>query len=281
MRKRIVRADPRPKNPNYVLLFALPIALWLTFSLLGFKKDPTAVYAAIPHTSAAQTSAPTSSPTPEPTRTPFLNYRWSYSGPPLETPTPTSTPTAVLPEETRVFGISGRRQSMPLSCESRSAVDWAAFFGFQIDEVEFHFGLPVHDNPDKGFVGSVYGSWGQTPPKPYGVHSPPVAQRLREYGVQAMHVYDMSLDELKSEIAAGRPVMIWVVGHVGLGTPVPYTDSEGDESIVAKFEHTVIVFGYTKNKLLILDGAKTYTRYTKEFMKSWGVLENQAVIWID
>ena len=186
-----------------------------------------------------------------------------------------------LPEETRVYGISGRRQSMPLSCESRSAVDWAGFFGFEIDETEFHFGLPVHDNPDKGFVGSVYGSWGQIPPKPYGVHSPPVAQRLREYGVQAMHVYDMSLEELKAEIAAGRPVMIWVVGHVGLGTPVPYTDSEGDESIVAKFEHTVIVFGYTKNKLLILDGAKTYTRYTKEFMKSWGVLENQAVIWID
>jgi uncharacterized protein YvpB len=96
-----------------------------------------------------------------------------------------------------------------------------------------------------------------------------------------MHVFDMTLEQLKAEIAAGRPVMIWVTGHVGYSPPLLYTDSEGDESVVAKFEHTVIVFGYTENKLLILDGAKTYTRYNKEFMKSWGVLENQAVVWID
>ena len=75
--------------------------------------------------------------------------------------------------------------------------------------------------------------------------------------------------------------MIWVVGHVGLGSPVEYIDSEGDVSVVAKFEHTVIVIGYTKNKITILDGAITYTRYNKEFLKSWGVLENEAVIWID
>ena len=91
----------------------------------------------------------------------------------------------------------------------------------------------------------------------------------------------MNLDELKSEIAAGRPVMIWVVGHVGFGSPVKYTDSDGDISIVAKFEHTVIVIGYTENKITVLDGAKTYTRYNKEFLKSWGVLENQAIVWID
>jgi len=30
-----------------------------------------------------------------------------------------------------------------------------------------------------------------------------------------------------------------------------------------------------------LDGAKVYSKYKGEFLKSWGVLENQAVIWID
>ncbi len=267
--------------PFLISLNSLILGGFISYLLLNFQPEPIPVLAAVPHTSSALTSRKTTTPTPEPSRTPFL-YLVPTSTP-TATPVPTSTPapTLALPEEARVYGISGHRQSMPLSCESRSAVDWAAFFGETIDEYAFHNGLPVHDNPNKGFVGSVYGSWGQTPPKPYGVHAKPVAQRLREYGLNAKYVFDMSLDELKSEIAAGRPVMIWVVGHVGLGSPVEYIDSEGDVSIVAKFEHTVIVIGYTKNKITILDGAKTYTRYNKEFLKSWGVLENQAVIWID
>ena len=267
-------------HSSWTGLKILLAGLTLSLPLLLIQAEPIPVLAAVPHTSSAQDPG---SPTPVPTRTPFFSNRWSLTGSLRLTPTstPTPTPAPQLPEEARVYGISGRRQSLPLSCESRSAADWAAYFDFSIDEVEFHNGLPVHDNPDKGFVGDVNGSWGQTPPKPYGVHAPPVAQRLREYGLQAMHLYDMTLYQLKAEIAAGRPVMIWVTGHVGYSPPIEYTDSEGDLSVVAKFEHTVIVFGYTKNKVLILDGAKTYTRYNKEFMKSWDVLENQAVIWID
>ena len=170
---------------------------------------------------------------------------------------------------------------MPLSCESRSAVDWAAYFGKSINEYKFFNGLPVHDNPDKGFVGSVYGSWGQIPPNSYGVHSKPVAQRLREFGLNAKHVHDMTWKELKIEIAAGRPVIVWVIGHVARGTPVPYTASGGAVTTVARFQHTVIAIGYSEDKIMILDGAKVYTRHKGEFLKSWGVLENQAVIWID
>jgi hypothetical protein len=62
---------------------------------------------------------------------------------------------------------------------------------------------------------------------------------------------------------------------------VPYTTSEGEETIVAKFEHTVIAIGYMENKIIVVDGAKVYTRHKGEFLKSWGVLENQAVIWIE
>ena len=72
-----------------------------------------------------------------------------------------------------------------------------------------------------------------------------------------------------------------MVGHVNRGTPVPYTSSSGEQITVAKFEHTVIVTGYTEAKITVLDGARTYSIYQGEFIKSWGVLENQAVIWID
>jgi uncharacterized protein YvpB len=203
---------------------------------------------------------------------------------PTATPTQSSLSSPIigdLPSEVEIEGISGHRQSLPLSCEARSAVDWAAFFGRDIDEIQFFDGLPTHDNPELGFVGDVNGSWGQIPPKPYGVHAKPVAQRLREFGLNAKAVRGMTWEELQSELADNQPVILWVVGHVARGTPVPYSASDGEITTVAKFEHTVLAIGYTENKITVLDGAKVYSRHKGEFLKSWGVLENQAVIWID
>ncbi len=271
--------------PILIVLNLLTLGGFITHVIITEKQEPNQVFAAVPHTSSSLESQKVPTLTPESIRNPRSTMIPSATPTALPTfvpsATPTMTTTPALPVEAMIDGIVGHRQSMPLSCESRSAVDWAAFFGKTIDEKSFHNGLPVHDNPDKGFVGDVHGSWGQIPPKDYGVHGKPVAHRLREYGLKAKHVFDMGLDELKSEIATGRPVIIWVVGHVGYASPVEYTDSEGDISIVAKFEHTVIVIGYTENKITVLDGAKTYTRYYKEFLKSWGVLENQAIVWID
>lgn len=251
-------------------------------ALLLFNRGPDPVLNTEiipPPSSPTETSRPTITYTPFPpsplTPTPTASPTF------FATPTPTFTVTATLPPMSSIKGISGHPQSMPLSCESRSAVDWAGYFGKSINEYTFFNGLPVHDNPDKGFVGSVYGSWGQIPPAPYGVHAKPVAQRLREFGLKAKYVQGMTMKELKAEIAAGQPVIVWVIGHVNYGTPVPYTASGGAKTTVARFEHTVIVIGYTENKLTVLDGARVYTRYKKEFLKSWDVLGNQAVIWLD
>ncbi len=234
-------------------------------------------------------------------------YPYSAAGPDTSPPSPTNTPSAPpdqlqrspaadpgvpsltsmepdplgLPVERLIQGMTGKRQSMPLSCESRSAVDWAAYFGTQIDESAFFSGIPVSDNPEEGFVGSVYGSWGQTPPASYGVHAPPVAQRLREFGLNAKAVRGMTFQELKTEVASGQPVIVWVIGHVGLGSPTEYTAEDGEVVTVAKFEHTVIVIGYTEHEITVQDGGKVYSKYHKEFQKSWEVLGNQAVIWID
>jgi uncharacterized protein YvpB len=203
-------------------------------------------------------------PTPAPTATP--------------TNTPTGTPTPAFPPEASITDISGRFQALPLDCESRSAVDWAAYFEVEIDELEFFHSLPQSDNPDKGFVGDVYGAWGQIPPHPYGVHAEPIAALLRAYGLDAQAVRDFPLDALRLEIASGRPVIVWVTGQVAWGTPVPYTASDGDSTIVARYEHTVMVIGYNRHEVTILDGARVYTRLWSDFERSWGVLGNMAVI---
>ena len=199
-------------------------------------------------------------------------------GVPTPTPTPTGTPTPATPLEASITGISGRFQALPLDCESRSAVDWATYFGVSIDELEFFHSLPRSDNPDKGFVGDVYGSWGQIPPQPYGVHAEPIAALLRTYGLDAQAVRDFPMDALRAEIAVGRPVIVWVTGQVAWGTPVPYTASDGSSTIVARYEHTVMVIGYNKYEVRILDGARVYPRQWSDFERSWAVLGNMAVI---
>ncbi len=215
------------------------------------------------------TSTPTATLTPSPTLTPTATA----------TSPPTLTPT--LPDTASIQGISGRWPAYSLDCESRSAVDWAAYFGVVIDERAFFGGLPSSDNPDQGFVGNVHGAWGQIPPNDYGVHAKPVARLLRSYGLEADAAHGFSWQALQAEIAAGEPAIVWVVGRVARGTPVPYASSDGHQTTVVRFQHTVILIGYDQQSVPVLDGAWVYQRSVNDFLDSWGALGNMAVIWDD
>lgn len=195
--------------------------------------------------------------------------------PPPPAAAPASDP--ALPAEAHITDIGGRKQAYSLSCEARAAADWAAYFGFALDEDEFLHRLPVSDNPDFGFVGDVHGRWGQIPPDPYGVHAGPVAFLLRQHGLNAHAYKGLTWDHLRAQIAGGKPVIVWVTGHVGPGTQVAYTASDGRTTTVARFEHTVIVIGYTSDMVTILDGSKIYTRPLDVFLESWAVLGNMAI----
>ncbi|MEJ5202594.1 MAG: C39 family peptidase [Anaerolineales bacterium] len=194
-----------------------------------------------------------------------------------ETITPSPSPSPTLPPQARI-PLKGKSQTLPLSCEARSAVDWAAYFGVKIEELAFQQQLPRSDNPEEGFVGDVGGVWGLLPPRSYGVHAPPVATLLREYGLAAQARRNMTLEELKQEIATGRPVIVWVTGHVQSGKSSIYTTRTGRKVRVAAREHTVIVIGYTPETIIVLDGALTYGRATQNFLESWNVLDNMAVV---
>jgi uncharacterized protein YvpB len=223
-----------------------------------------------------QPLSPTLTPSITPSSSPTLSPTTTPTSAPTETPTDKPTPT--LAASAQIEGLKGRWPAYSLNCESRSAVDWAAYFGVQIDEMVFFNALPVSDNPDEGFVGYVDGPWGEIPPNDYGVHAEPVAEVLSQFGVNARALRGMSWRKLRAEIMAGRPVIVWVIGRVGLGTPVPYTDSNGDETVVARFEHTVIITGYSKRHVYVLDGYWVYTRPINDFLDSWAVLGNMAVV---
>ncbi len=220
---------------------------------------------------------PTSTPTPIPSPTPL----------PTETPVPTATPEPTEPpppeppssDSVLIQGIYGFPQTFMLDCESRSSVDWARYFGTQIDELEFLYGLPTSDDPNIGFVGGYNDFSGQIPPNSYGVHAAPIAAHLRAYGLPAVERYGYSFDDLKQELNQGDPVIAWIIYGITRGWSTTYTTSAGNEVLVAPNEHTVIVIGYDPYGVTILDGAMVYWRSTDDFLVSWGVLGNMAVIY--
>lgn len=148
----------------------------------------------------------------------------------------------------------------------------------RIDELQFLHSLPPSDNPERGFVGSVTGKWGQIPPEPYGVHAGPVATLLRAHGLKARAYHDLTWNQVRAEIAAGEPVIVWIVGHVEPGTSIIYTTPNGLEVIVAQYEHTVIAMGYAEDSVTVLDGVKIYSRPLSVFLDSWAALGNMGII---
>jgi uncharacterized protein YvpB len=190
----------------------------------------------------------------------------------------TPTATSDYPQSVHIYEITGQKMRISLDCEANSASIFAGYFGVKIDEVDFFLLLPVSDDPDKGFVGDVHDEWGNLPPKGYGVYPSPVVKLMVKKGVAVKDVYGFTLENLKREIAAGRPVIVWVIGRVETGQPVEYISSDGEKNIVAKFEHTVLVIGYDPWSVTILDGDTIYTRPTDLFLSSWGALGNMAII---
>lgn len=199
-------------------------------------------------------------------------------------PAPTPPPTPVnLPDSAYVGGMYGQDQALKLDCESRSAVDWARHFGVNINELDFLSLLPTSDDPETGFVGDPNGSWGNIPPNDYGVHAPPVANLLRDYGLTASSFKSLSWDDLRGEIAAGRPAIVWIIGgnfrNIVNGTPHYYSPvSTGDLTVVAPNEHTVILVGYGPDYVTVLNGANIYDVSIDQFLDSWSVLDFMAVL---
>jgi len=156
-------------------------------------------------------------------------------------------------------------------------VDWAAFFGEEINEFNFQYELPLSDNPDLGFVGEVHSPWGQTPPYGYGVHAAPIAELLQQYGLPARAAKGFTLEQVKQELSSGEPLIAWVIGNMVGGVPAEYTDKAGNTTIVAAYEHVVLLTGYDSDSIRYNNNGKVFEAPTDVFLSSWGVLGNMVV----
>jgi uncharacterized protein YvpB len=193
-----------------------------------------------------------------------------------------SADNAELPESHYIWNIWGHRQYFPIGCEASAAHDWAWYFGVDVNEFNFQMELPVSDNPDLGFVGSVEGPWGQVPPYAYGVHAAPVAQVLRDnYGMPARAAKEFTIEEIKREIASDQPVIAWVIGNCVGGIPYEYFDQAGNSVIVAAYEHVVIITGYNEESFRYMNNGKFYDIQYEYFENTWSVLGNMVLYLAD
>jgi len=196
---------------------------------------------------------------------------------PTATPTIRLTPTATAIPESAYLKIAAHPKYYYLGCEAAAAVDLAGYYDVSIYQADFQQKLLISDNPDLGFVGDVNGPWGQIPPYAYGVHAAPVADLLKNYGVNVEGGKGYTLDQVREKIAAGHPVIAWVIGNMVGGVPAEYKDSKGNTTIVAAYEHVVILTGYDKDSIRYVNNGNFFEVPYKVFLNSWGVLGNMAV----
>ncbi len=252
---------------------------WSDLALPNLSQESLNLPEAMAVLSATTTAQPelVASPTPtEAADNPALPPTLTPAAPTTSTPTP--VPAFSFPPSFYITGISGHSQVYKLGCEASAAVDWANYFGVHFYEFDFQVGLPLSDNPDYGYVGDVNSVWGQIPPYAYGVHADPVAELLVRYGLPAVSVKNYSLDALKHKLSESKPVIAWVIGNMEYSEPVHYIDSQGRESLVAPYEHVVILTGYSEESIRYMTNGAFYDVPTQVFLTSWGVLGNMAVI---
>lgn len=192
---------------------------------------------------------------------------------------PVSVHADELPPSAFVDGLVGHPQEHNLSCESRSATDVAAFWGAAFTEDDFFRRLPKSDNPHRGFLGDVDLPAGSMPPLGYGVYVGPVAATLRSFGLDARAQQAWNLDGLKTELAAGRPVMVWATYDMQLPGVETWVSSDGATSVVVKWQHTFIAVGYDEGGLMLVDAydGETKTFDYETFTLAWDQLGRMAV----
>jgi len=185
---------------------------------------------------------------------------------------------AGVPASYQIKGVPLYAQIHNLSCEYAAAKMVTAYWGEMIPESQFIANIPVRNNPHFGFRGNIDGSGGGL--TNYGIYSEPIANYLDTQGFNTNAFYG-DVASLKSEVAKGRPVMVWVTIALQATSPVR-TVQDGSPVKLIPGEHAVVVTGYDQGGIYVngpAEGIRTKFDWAS-FQRSWGYFDNMALsIW--
>jgi uncharacterized protein YvpB len=145
-----------------------------------------------------------------------------------------------LPPQVRLT-VARQRQSHSLSCESSAASMAAQYHGVPLSEADVLDALPRNDNPRLGFRGNVDGPTGSV--EDYGVYAGPVMSILNSRGLRVWPVKG-GLEGIKTVIAQGNPVLVWVTYDCLPSTPTEVM-IDGETVTLVPYQHVVVAIGYT------------------------------------
>ncbi|MFJ7245039.1 C39 family peptidase [Kitasatospora sp. NPDC098652] len=151
--------------------------------------------------------------------------------------------------------------------------------GVDRDHPEFGHSGPRSGDPYEAFVGDPDGS--ETAGTGFGVYSPPVAKAARSYGLTVRQDGSgISVQQLKDELAAGHPAVVWVDYLWRHLRSTTYTAYDGRSVLYAgPAEHTVVVTGFSGGRVSLNDPARGRTTVSEDdFADGYATYGHMAVV---
>ncbi|MFB7906090.1 C39 family peptidase [Kitasatospora sp. NPDC056076] len=151
--------------------------------------------------------------------------------------------------------------------------------GVDRDHPEFGHSGPLSGDPYVAFVGDPDGS--ESAGTGFGVYSPPVAGAARSYGLTVRQDGPgVSVQQLKDQLAAGHPAIVWVDYLWRHLRSTTYTAYDGRSVLYAgPDEHTVVVTGFSGGRVSLNDPARGRTTVPEEdFADGYATYGQMAVV---
>jgi len=185
-------------------------------------------------------------------------------------------PAAAAPQRVVIPGFPSVKQWYSLSCEYAAAAAVSLYWGRLVSQRDFLGEIPRNPNPHFGFRGNIFADWGGT--RNYGIYAEPLVPVLEARGYE-VDVFYGGTARLKSELAAGHPVVIWMTGKRG-AQPVTYQTHEGEPFKLVPYEHATVAYGYDGGGIWIMDvgdGNRYYYGWSN-FLARWNYFDQMALV---
>jgi len=174
-----------------------------------------------------------------------------------------------------VPGVTPYRQQRSLSCEYASVYIATMAFGKPVAEADSIAATPLDPNPHRGFRGNIDGEWGNT--IDYGVYAEALVPHLAEHGFVGEVSYGAEAINLRAQIDAGRPTIVWL-GYWG-DTGEYETDTTGSTYKLVPGYHNVVAYSYDASGVFVANpGTGTLEYYPWDrFLEMWAALDGMTL----
>lgn len=176
----------------------------------------------------------------------------------------------------RISDFPSVTQWYSLDCEYAAAAAVTLYWGDVVSQRVFVREVPDSPNPHLGFRGNIDGEGGLSN---YGVYAEPLVPVLERHGFNATVFYG-GVSRLKSNVAAGNPVVTWITVGKYIDRTVYRKSYNGDSFKLVPGEHTVVVYGYDSGGVRLMDvgdGAYYYTEWDS-FLRRWSYFDQMALV---